>query len=231
MKKSKAQYISMRRGEKIFGWGFLVFQLFLPYLVGLLNSFLSDPMTAGTLAFVQYAVSFLFVICIFSRFLKSSVGAARHDFWNCIQAAVLGAVAYFACDQLLSLVLPLLMPGYTVLLDVSVSALADSNAVLRIIGVVVLAPVIEETLYRGLVFRSIWRKSRLAAYLISVLVFAAIHTAGHIGAENVTALILCFVRCLPAGLCLAWTCSKAGNVVAPILVHAVLNAITIGIAA
>ena len=45
----------------------------------------------------------------------------------------------------------------------------------------------------------------------------------------VLTLILCFIQYLPAGLCLAWTYSKADNIFAPILVHALNNAIAIGL--
>ena len=52
MKKCKLSYASMNRGEKIFGCIWLVIQLFLPWLMGLLNGLLSDPISAGLLAFV-----------------------------------------------------------------------------------------------------------------------------------------------------------------------------------
>ena len=51
---------------------------------------------------------------------------------------------------------------------------------------------------------------------------------GYIGSESVTTLVLCFVQYLPAGLCLAWTYTKADNIFAPIVVHALVNAIAIG---
>ena len=229
MKKSKLQYASMTRGEKIFGWIYLVFQLALPYLLKLLNGYLPSPMSAGTLVFVEYLVSFIFIICIFAKFLRNSLTAAWRDIWNFIQAVVLGFVAYFVCSKLLDWVISLLIPGYSPLGDSAISALSGSHAALRIIGIVILSPVIQETLYRGLVYRNIWRKNKVLAYVISMLIFAAVHTIGYIGTQDFTTLLLCFLRYLPAGLCLAWTYSKADNVFAPIIVHAVVNAITIGI--
>ena len=58
--------------------------------------------------------------------------------------------------------------------------------------------------------------------------FAAIHVLAYIGTESVTTLVLCFLQYLPAGLCLAWTYTKADNIFAPIVVHALVNAIAIG---
>ena len=44
-----------------------------------------------------------------------------------------------------------------------------------------------------------------------------------------TTLVLCFIQYLPAGLCLAWTYTKADNIIAPVLVHGIINAIAIGL--
>ena len=229
MKKSKSVYTSMSRGEKLLGWILLLLQLLLPYLLGLLNRLLSDPINAGTLAFVRYGVSFVLVAVVFRKFLKSSLAAGWKNFWNVLQAAVLGYAAWFACSRLLDWLIGLILPGYAPLADTSVSALADANGYLRIIGTVILVPVIEETLYRGLVYRSIWRKSKFAAYLVSMLVFSAVHMLLRIGSGDLTALLVCFVRYLPAGLCFAWSYSKADNVLAPMLVHAGVNAAAIGL--
>ena len=99
---------------------------------------------------------------------------------------------------------------------------------LTAIGVVILVPLVEEVLYRGLIFRNLYRSSQTAAYLVSMAAFAAIHVLGYIGSESVTTLVLCFLQYLPAGLCLAWTYTKADNIFAPIVVHAIVNAVAIG---
>ena len=229
MKKSKLTYASMSRNEKIFGCIWLVIQLFLTYLMGLLNGLLSDPMNSGTLIFVTYLVNFGVICCIFHRFLRDSLVAAWRDLWNFIQAVVLGFVAIWACSKLFDWLLGLIIPDYSPILDASIGELSRCNVYLRIIGIVILAPMIEETLYRGLIFRNLWRKSKVGAYIASMVVFAAIHTLSYLGTGDITTWILCFARYLPAGLCLAWTYSKADNLFAPVLVHAVINAITIGI--
>ena len=83
-------------------------------------------------------------------------------------------------------------------------------------------------LYRGLIFRELSQTSKAAAYLVSMAAFAAIHVLGYIGSEDLGRLVLCFIQYLPAGLCLAWTYTKADNIVAPMVVHAIVNAVAIG---
>ena len=230
MKKSKLLYISMSRNEKIWGWLYLAFQLiFLPTLLRWFNAQLSSPMSSATLNFVYYAVNFLAILCIFHRFLKNSLTAAWRDLWNFIQAVVLGFVAYWACNKLFDLVMSYIQPGFNNVNDSAITSMAQTNYVLMAIGVTLLVPVTEEALYRGLIFRNLWQKSKAAAYIVSMAAFAAIHVLAYIGSESVTTLVLCFVQYLPAGLCLAWTYTKADNIFAPIVVHAIINAIGIGL--
>ena len=73
MKKSKQLYISMSRTEKILGWLYMVFSLFvLPTLLNWVNGQLADPVPESTLNFVFYLTNFLSIAGIFHRFLRSS---------------------------------------------------------------------------------------------------------------------------------------------------------------
>ena len=229
MKKSRLLYISMSRSEKIWGWLYMVFSLIaLPSVLQVLNSKLATPMNESTLNFTFYCVNFFAILCIFRRFLKDSLVAAWRDLWNFVQAVVLGYVAYWACSRAMDTVMSHLLPNFRNINDSAITEMAHANYTLMVIGVVLLVPLAEEVLYRGLIFRNLYRSSRVAAYLVSMAAFAAIHVLGYIGTESVTTLVICFLQYLPAGLCLAWTYTKADNIFAPVIVHALVNAIAIG---
>ena len=219
----------MSRTEKILGWLYMAFSLIaLPGLLAWLNAQLADPMNEGTLTFVFYLTNFLFILGIFRRFLRDSLVAAWRDIWNFIQAVVLGYVAYWAASEAMEFIMSHLLPGFSNINDAAITAMAKSNYTLMLIGVVFLVPLAEEMLYRGLIFRNLWQSSKVAAYLLSMAAFSAIHVLGYIGSEDITTLVLCFLQYLPAGLCLAWTYTKADNIFAPTLVHAIVNAVAIG---
>ena len=229
MKKSKTLYISMSRTEKIAGWLYMAFSLVaLPGFLNWCNGQLADPVDESTLNFVFYLTNFLFVCGIFRIFLRTSVIAAWRDIWNFIQAVVLGYVAYWASSKAMEFVMSYLLPGFSNINDAAITELARTNYALMLIGVVFLVPLTEEMLYRGLIFRNLWQSSKVAAYLLSMAAFAAVHVLGYIGSEDIATLLICFLQYLPAGLCLAWTYTKADNIFAPILVHAIVNAIAIG---
>ena len=219
----------MSRSEKIQGWLYMAFFLLvLPALLQFLNTKLAAPMNEGTLNFVFYCVNFLAVCSIFRRFLRDSLVAMWRDLWNFAQAVVLGYVAYWACSKVMDFAMSYLLPSFQNINDSALTEMAHANYTLMAIGVVLLVPLAEEVLYRGLIFRNLYRSSQVAAYLVSMAAFAAIHVLGYIGSESVTTLVVCFLQYLPAGLCLAWTYTKADNIFAPVIVHALVNAIAIG---
>ena len=81
-----------------------------------------------------------------------------------------------------------LLPGFSNINDAAITELARANYTLMLIGVVFLVPLTEEMLYRGLIFRNLWQSSKVAAYLLSMAAFAAIHVLGYNGSEDITTL-------------------------------------------
>lgn len=83
------------------------------------------------------------------------------------------------------------------------------------LGAMVLAPVVEEILFRGVLFRALCQVTRpWVAGWASALVFAAIHTN-----------LLTFVPLVFIGLVLAWVYATTGRLVAAMLTHALFNAV------
>jgi len=211
--------------EAVWGWGYWAFQLFLlPSILSAVNGILARPFSGAEINFLFFLINFLAVILIFHGFLgRSFRQVTAHPAYFC-QAVILGLVAYFACAFLVEKCVQLLDPGFHNANDASLTALGSGNFFLTALGTVVLVPVAEECFYRGLFFRHISGRSLWAAYLLSVLVFAAVHIAGYIGVYSPLGILLSFLQYLPAGLCLAWSYAKSGTIFAPILIHTVINA-------
>ncbi len=218
------------QSEFISGWVYLVFQLlFLGPVLSWLNSQLSKPLSAAELNFTFFGVNFLAVLLIFHDFLGRGLKQVfAHPAYFC-QAVILGYVAYWACGKCVDALLPYIAPGYQNLNDTSIAQLSRGNTFLMAIGTVILVPPVEECFYRGLIFRPLFSKNRWAAYIVSMLAFAAIHVTGYLGSYSPRDLIISFLQYLPAGLCLAWAYAKSDTIFAPILIHAIINARGIGL--
>ena len=106
-------------------------------------------------------------------------------------------------------------------------SLIGMDYVPMIIGTMFLVPVAEEVLYRGLIFQSLYSNNHTLGYILSALIFCAIHVISYIGAADPLTLVLCFIQYLPASLCLAWAYTEADNIFAPILIHIAVNTMSI----
>lgn len=230
MKKTHSFSGSLTNQETIGGFVYLAFQLlFLPSILTTLNQYLATPLKNAELNFVFYLINFIAVLLIFHDFLGRGLRQVTQHPAIFSQAVILGAVAYFACCAAINYLMRYLVPGFSNYNDQAISAMFGTNRFLMIIGVTVLVPPAEECLFRGLIFRNLYGKSRWAAYLVSIFAFAMIHILGYLGHYSTVELLLAFVQYLPAGLCLAWAYTKADTIFAPIVIHALINAAAIGL--
>ena len=117
-------------------------------------------------------------------------------------------------------------PGFRNVNDDSVAVLRQGNLALTGLMTVVLAPVSEECLFRGLIFGCARKHSRWAAYVVSAAAFGALHVMGYVGSFGAVQLLLCFLQYLPAGLVLAAAMEKTDSIVTAMCIHAINNAVS-----
>ena len=230
MKKNYSFSGNLTNQETIGGFCYMAFQfLLLGDLLGWINGYLQNPLNTAELNFTFYLVNFIAVLLIFNDFLSKALRhAVRHLAILC-QAVILGLAAYYASVYVLDWAISLLVPSFSNYNDQAITNMVSGNFFLMAVGTVVLVPLTEECLFRGLIFRNLYGKSHVAAYIVSILAFAIVHILGYIGSYQPLELLMAFLQYLPAGLCLAWTYIKSGTIYAPIVVHAAINALTIGL--
>jgi membrane protease YdiL (CAAX protease family) len=91
---------------------------------------------------------------------------------------------------------------------------------LVVIALVILAPIAEEVFFRGVVFNALRREAgRRWAYVGSALLFAVVHL-------DLVVLVPLFLL----GLALAWLYERTNNLLAPMAMHAMVNAISVAFA-
>lgn len=208
--------------------------LYLPVYVVLLSvglrcgaELLGLTLTDLQLNVCYFVINTLLVWVIFRRFLSASFRSIR--FWDTVQAVILGFVLYQAGNVLLSFLLNLLSVSVISHNDQNMQALTQDSFLVSALLSVFLAPVIEEVLARGLIFGVLRRKSRVAAYAMSILFFSFIHVWQYIPTEGLAALWPAAAVYLPASVALCWTYEKAGTVWAAIFLHMACNAVALGL--
>ena len=216
--------INLTRGEALLSWCYWPFQLLLlPVLLALGNDLLKDPLTEVELNFVYFCVNFLCMTVILHRFLGVSARAAIKRPLYTLQSAFFGFAGYFAASWVVGMVITWLCPDFANANDGAVNDMLAQSPQLITLGTVLLAPVAEELMYRALIFRSVYNRNRALGYLVSTVLFGAIHVVGYIGIYSPLELGMAMLQYAPAGLCLGWAYARSGNIYAPILMHIAIN--------
>ena len=220
--------VSMTRRESISGLIYLAIQLLLlPAFLMFVNSLLGTPLSDAQINFVFFCVDFICVTLIFHQFLLHSAKQALRNFFHCLRYAAIGLLLYWVGSTVVSMIILSVYPAFSNVNDQSIMELTQQNQALMSIGTVLLVPVVEETLYRGVIFGNLYRHSKIAAFAVSTIIFSALHVVGYIGFYEPLHLAMCFLQYIPAGLCLAFAYVKADTIWAPILMHMSINQIGI----
>lgn len=219
-----------RRDETIVGWCWYGFQMVvLGSLLTGLNGMLRVPMSQAEVNFTYFLLNFLATLWIYHKYLESNWKTVKTHPILFSQAVVLALVAYWLSFWVLTWTIRQLDPGFINRNDASISGLRHGNFYLTMLGTVLLAPVAEECVYRGLVFRNLYPISKVAAYLVSMAAFSAVHIVSFLGLYSPLQLVLAFLQYLPAGLWLAWCYTKSGSIYGPIAMHMLINAYSYGL--
>ena len=229
MKRSRSFSAKPNNQETMGGFVYLAFQYFLlPSILAFINTYMDDPLSKTDLNFLFYLINFIAILLIFHDFLGRNLNQVTQHPIVFLESVILGFVFYYGCDWLTTKLIGLLVPEFSNYNDQAIASMLSSNYFLMVIVTVILVPPVEECLFRGLIFRNLYGKSRWAAYIVSILAFSVIHIIGYIGSYSAVELVMAFLQYLPAGLCLAWAYTRADTIFAPIVIHALINAISIG---
>lgn len=131
-----------------------------------------------------------------------------------VYIVILAAVSTFGVNNLIDLSNIIeVFPGFK---EVAQS-IYGGNIIIEVLTVVIMAPIVEELMFRGLVYKRLRRDIKpIYAILISALLFGVYHM-------NVVQGLYAFV----IGALMAYVYEKYKTLVAPILFHAVANGISV----
>ena len=224
MNRSATLAVTMTKKEMIWGFPYLVLELFfLPSLLLDLNALLPAPLADSWLNVMYFSLNFIFCCFLFRDFLKRALAQVGQNPGTFLTATVAGFILYYVSNLLMSILIRLLAADYANLNDGNIAQQFSGNFVLMAVSTVVLVPVAEELLHRGLIFGSLYKANHLLAYIISATFFSAIHILGYWNSYSLPHLLLAFLQYLPAGLALAWAYRKSGSIFSSILIHATVN--------
>ena len=211
------------RGYVFFALFFLVFPVLkmgvewaFDHLFGL---YLSEAISAA----VYYYIMAVLTMVVFWSFLKNA-GRILTDF---LPENLFALITGFAGGQLLKLLMgflpwPLEDPN-----PVSWAEQYAYSPAATVLIVVILIPVVEEVLFRGLLFGALRKRSRTAAWLASAVLFAVYSVWTFAVAYGDVRYLILALQYLPMSLALTWCYDRGGSIWSPILLHAIFHAIVL----
>ncbi|WP_300605916.1 CPBP family intramembrane glutamic endopeptidase [uncultured Oscillibacter sp.] len=215
-----------------FGGGifFVFYLLLLPLMAGparhLAGELLGRRISEELYGAVYYYGLFAVTAILFHRLLGTSTRRFLDEPARALKTAGVGIVAYYGLGELAARLGSVFVDRSGNLNDAVISARTGSAPHMTLLIVVFLAPFVEETLFRGLVFGGLKEKSRLLAYAVSCALFALVHVWQFALANRDPAYFLAMVQYLIPGLVLAWAYEHSGTLWASIGLHAGVNALS-----
>lgn len=198
------------------------------YTVYIDNNFTSETINIYFNVLIAVSTAFL-LIFVFRDFIKKNWDIFKENLLeNIIWVLTIGIGAAYLFSYLGEIVVNLLLPadageaGNQALVVTMVS----SNMLMMAFHAVILAPIVEELLFRGLIFNSLRQRSVFWAHLISAFLFGLLHVYSYILAGDMSEWIK-LIPYMTAGLAFSFAYEKRQNIIAPIFLHGVKNLIAI----
>jgi len=173
----------------------------------------------------NFCASFILTVLCFMPFLKKSIEkTARKGFEGSLFMGygiefvlmfIVGAII-FVLDIVFR------QPNINVNQQI-VTQMLHQKSVPMILCTVVLAPITEECLVRGVLFAPLCRYKPWLAYIVSAGAFALLHVMVSVGTASAVSLIEDFLSYLPSGIALGWIYQRTGTIIGPIALHSLSN--------
>ena len=214
--------VSLRKYEKELGIIYLLIQQFLlPQAIGMLSLWLDYPV--WLLNFLYFCMNFLAVCVIFHRFLIDSFQILLEYPWRVLRCAGQGLLMYFVGAFLISMLILSIKPDFANINDQNILEMVAESKGLLFFATMLLVPVAEETLFRGLLFGWLFPKNKVLAYAVSVITFSVVHMLTYVFTEDPLTILLCLLQYLPAGFAMCFAYHKSDTIWTPIMMHIVIN--------
>jgi len=229
-------FIGPSRREWIFGLVYLLAHVLLLQAIILEILFLFLSVFGIVVTNVSYnAVSFLvdfgvLVICL-GKYLRASFARFLEYGLSNLTTLLAGYGIYWGLTILMNMTLFLILPELPSPNNDAVIEMAVLEFWPMFVVAVLLAPVVEEIIFRGAIFAPLRRVNRLLAYAVSSLAFGLWHVIQFLFFEFSPLLFLTMLLYIPAGIALAWVYERSGSIWTPIALHALINAVTFGLLA
>lgn len=214
----------MTRGARVAGLIYLPVHMFvLPLFLPLITVFFPDIMSDTWLNVLYYGISLVFVLAVMWRFLRDSFDVLLDNKLRAVSSIFLAYLLDIVLSTVALFIMQYLFAEVENPNNEFVNEMAESDFSIILALVVFIVPIVEEVLFRGVLFGGLRRKNRVLAYVVTVAVFALYHVWQYAIVYSDVSMLLYAIQYIPVGAALCWCYERSGSIWTPIVFHMFIN--------
>ena len=219
---------AMTRAQMLLGWLYLLLHVaVLPWLLNLVQEFSPDPLSDRTANLIYYGVGIAFCLTVMYSFLRVGFDVLADHPLRVIGTILMAFMIDYALSGAAALVMMLFETAVENPNNEQILELADLDPG-AIKGITIfLVPIVEEVLFRGVVFGSVRRRSRVWAYVVSAAAFSLYHVWRYALLD--ASQLIYIVQYIPISIVLAWAYERSGTIWTGIFFHMGINAMSFAV--
>ena len=178
------------------------------------------------LNFINDALIMAVSLMVLWKYVRPQISEAGHNLVETLVVGIVeGMVLMYLALAIGNLFVSLFSSTTTSVNEMTIRTLLKSKPIAMATTTIILAPIAEELVFRGVIFGTLRQFNRPLAYIVSSFVFGFVHVSASVFAGNVGEMIQMIPYAL-MGLVLAFIFDQQDNICASILTHMTNNAIS-----
>ncbi len=198
-----------------------------PTVLNLLAQAMPDTLSNAQLNLIYYAASLLLAALLLGRYLRRSFDGLIDAPLRCLSSFALGWLMYFALSLLAAYLMRKLSITFDNLNEDTVNLLLGQERGIIVAVTVFMAPIVEESIFRGGLFCGLYPRSRAAAYLVSIALFCLYHVWQYAVLLHDAGYLLLAIQYIPAAFVLCFVYRRSGSIWTGIFFHMSVNALAV----
>ena len=216
---------ALTRGENVAV--LLYFPVHILLLPELTYALVYNSIITGSMAnLIYYAVGTLYMTALCWGFLRRDYDTLCDRLWR-VLIVIFASYALLLCFNFVVGALLMLFPDFANPNNQAVVGAAEEDYGPMAAAAIFLAPIVEEMLFRAGLFGLIRRKSRVLAYIASMLLFSVYHIYGY--GVSAPMYLLLILQYLPVSWLLCYCYERTNTIWGNIFLHMLINAVSMNV--
>lgn len=216
---------TMPTPQRRVGYIYLPFHIIiLPLFINMLATYLPGGLGDTTANIVYYGLGFALCLVCMWKYLRLAFDLLLDNMVTNIMAMLFGGVSYLLLSYLASGVMfAIFGDAQLASNNETISALSSESSREVLALAVFIAPIVEEILFRGVIFGALAQKHRRLAFLVSIALFAFYNVWQLALTTMDWTMFVYMIMSIPMGYAMAWVYEKTNCIWVPIFLHMLIN--------